>query len=309
VRAMPDGDGEEDITSGAGGVYKKLIRAGLCGGHRPPPGADVTVHYQGYLVLSGQKFDSSRDRDEEFQFKLGVGQVIEGWDIAVATMVPGELAIFTCRADYAYGWEGKPPKIPVDATLRFEIELIGWEPAAKPVADMTPAEKLAHGTLKREEGTALLKADDHAAASDAFSAAIESLSALHFAMSAATPDPAKLEVVTAALRSCLLNHSQCCLKLERWDLAVSHCTAVLRLEPNVAKALFRRGVALVAIERFDEGMADLKAACKLEPKSREVRDAYDRAKAALSARKQAEREAFGGIFSAGTYGDRAQKQA
>ena len=77
-------------------------------------------------------------------FKLGVGAVIEGWDLAVASMKPGEVSAFTVRADYGYGWEGKPPKIPIDATLRFEIELISWKPSTKPVDEMSPMEKREH---------------------------------------------------------------------------------------------------------------------------------------------------------------------
>ena len=78
---------------------------------------------EGWL-LDGQKFDSSRDREEPFTFKLGVGEVIEGWDIAVAAMAPGEVASFTVRSDYAYGWEGKPPKIARSDPLgHLEVEL------------------------------------------------------------------------------------------------------------------------------------------------------------------------------------------
>lgn len=74
------------------------------------------VHYTGTL-LDGSKFDSSRDKDEPFKFKLGTGQVVKGWDRAVATMKKGEKARVTLRADYAYGEAGSPPKIPPNATL------------------------------------------------------------------------------------------------------------------------------------------------------------------------------------------------
>ena len=290
---------EEDLTEGSGGVYKKLLRAGAPGGERPPPNAEVCVHYVGHLI-NGQKFDSSRDRDEPFKFKLGVGQVIEGWDIAVATMSPGEISLFTCRADYAYGWEGSPPKIPEDATLRFEVELISWEPPVRDIFDMTPAEKLVHGRTKREQGTALLKAGEHKEAAAEFGKAIEALGMLHGVMTSSTvpPEASRLTEVVDALRSSLLNHSQCCLKLELWGGAASSCSRVLTLEeaaPNV-KALFRRGVAWTALERYEDAIADLKAACLLDTKSKELRDAYTKAKEALAAQKQAERQAFGGMF-------------
>jgi len=118
----PQVDGE-DIT-GDGGVIKKVLKAGS-GWDRPKGGAEVEVHYVGTL-LNGEKFDSSRDRNEPFKFKLRSGSVIKGWDEAVESMQKGELARFTLKPEYAYGASGAPPKIGPDATLMFEIELLNW---------------------------------------------------------------------------------------------------------------------------------------------------------------------------------------
>jgi FKBP-type peptidyl-prolyl cis-trans isomerase len=74
------------------------------------------VHYTGTLT-DGTKFDSSVDRGEPFEFTLGQGGVIKGWDIAVATMKKGEKVQLTLRHDYAYGENGNPPTIPPAATL------------------------------------------------------------------------------------------------------------------------------------------------------------------------------------------------
>ena len=92
----------------------------------PFEGAEVQVHYVGTLLSDGSKFDSSRDRPGNFSFKIGKGQVIKGWDKGVATMHKGEKAELFCRADYAYGEGGSPPKIPGGATLKFEVELLSW---------------------------------------------------------------------------------------------------------------------------------------------------------------------------------------
>ena len=78
-------------------------------------------------LLDGKKFDSSKDRQKPFQFKLGQGQVIKGWDEGVAQMELGEKAILTCSPDYAYGASGYPPVIPKNATLKFEVELLKFE--------------------------------------------------------------------------------------------------------------------------------------------------------------------------------------
>lgn len=74
------------------------------------------VHYTGTLT-DGTKFDSSVDRGEPFDFTLGQGGVIKGWDVAVATMKKGEKVQLTLRHDYAYGENGNPPTIPPSATL------------------------------------------------------------------------------------------------------------------------------------------------------------------------------------------------
>uniref|UniRef100_A0A3B4A4R7 peptidylprolyl isomerase n=1 Tax=Periophthalmus magnuspinnatus TaxID=409849 RepID=A0A3B4A4R7_9GOBI len=88
------------------GVHKEVLRPG-----------------EGTLT-NGEKFDSSKDRGRPFEFTLGQGEVIKGWDEGVAQMCVGEVARLTCTPDYAYGARGYPPVIPPNATLVFEVELL-----------------------------------------------------------------------------------------------------------------------------------------------------------------------------------------
>ena|SRR5436190_3433896 len=93
-------------------------------GRSAAKGESVTVHYTGWLT-DGKKFDSSVDRDEPFTFVLGTGQVIAGWDQGVATMKVGDKVKLTIPPSLAYGPRGYPGAIPPNATLVFEVELLG----------------------------------------------------------------------------------------------------------------------------------------------------------------------------------------
>jgi len=160
-------DGTIKVTDD-GGVIKKILVKGT-GWEKPKKGAEVTVHYVGTLE-DGTPFDSSRERDQPFVFKLGLGQVIKGWDTGVATMKKGEKAVFTIKSEYGYGKNGSPPKIPANATLIFEVELISWIDSVDITKDGGVLKKVLHEseewvkpkddstvtlnyTLKLEDGT------------------------------------------------------------------------------------------------------------------------------------------------------------
>jgi len=139
---VEEAEAEEIKLTEDGGITKKILKKGE-GWKTPTTGGDVKVHYVGTL-LDGTKFDSSRDRGDPFSFTLGVGQVIKGWDTGVASMLKGEVALLTCKSEYAYGKAGSPPKIPPNATLQFEVELISWTEGEKDVS-----EKKDGGILKK----------------------------------------------------------------------------------------------------------------------------------------------------------------
>lgn len=101
----------------------KIERLTAGTGAKPRNGQIVVVHYTGRL-MDGTKFDSSVDRKEPFEFALGQGQVIEGWDKGLAQMQVGEKARLTIPPEMGYGPGGYPGVIPPNATLVFEVELL-----------------------------------------------------------------------------------------------------------------------------------------------------------------------------------------
>jgi FKBP-type peptidyl-prolyl cis-trans isomerase len=109
------------ITTASGLRYEVLAQGE---GPEAKPGDTIDVHYTGRLA-DGTKFDSSRDRGRPIGFVLGTGTVIRGWDEGIAGMKVGERRKLTVPPDLAYGAAGRPPKIPTNAELIFDVELIG----------------------------------------------------------------------------------------------------------------------------------------------------------------------------------------
>lgn len=112
------------VTTTASGLIYVITKRST--GQNPRPGETVIVNYTG-LLTSGVKFDSSLDRGQPFKFKLGLGQVIKGWDEGIEKLRVGEHATFVIPSQLGYGASGAGGVIPPDATLIFVVELVGIE--------------------------------------------------------------------------------------------------------------------------------------------------------------------------------------
>ena len=109
------------VTTASGLKYLELVEGK---GAAPTKGQSVSVHYIGTLE-NGTKFDSSRDRGAPFSFKIGAGQVIKGWDEGLSTMKVGGRRQLVIPPDLGYGARGAGGVIPPNATLIFDVELLG----------------------------------------------------------------------------------------------------------------------------------------------------------------------------------------
>jgi FKBP-type peptidyl-prolyl cis-trans isomerase len=109
------------VTTDSGLQYIDLVEGK---GRQAELGDQATVHYTGWLA-NGTKFDSSLDRGQPFSFRVGAGQVIKGWDEGVGTMKVGGKRKLIIPPDLAYGPRGAGTVIPPNATLTFEVELLG----------------------------------------------------------------------------------------------------------------------------------------------------------------------------------------
>ena len=113
------------ITTTTGLQYEDTV---VGDGAEATKGQTVTVHYTGWLYKDGEKgakFDSSKDRRDPFQFILGAGMVIRGWDEGVVGMKIGGARTLIIPSDLGYGSRGAGGVIPPNATLQFDVELLG----------------------------------------------------------------------------------------------------------------------------------------------------------------------------------------
>jgi FKBP-type peptidyl-prolyl cis-trans isomerase FkpA len=113
------------ITTPSGLQFEDTV---MGAGAEAARGQAVTVHYTGWLFnngTEGAKFDSSKDRNDPFVFSLGAGMVIRGWDEGVAGMKVGGARTLIIPAALGYGARGAGGVIPPNATLKFDVELLG----------------------------------------------------------------------------------------------------------------------------------------------------------------------------------------
>ena len=120
--AMDMTKAEGDTVTTESGL--KYIEIKIGDGASPQTGDQVSVHYTGWLLANGRKFDSSKDRHQPFMFPIGQGRVIKGWDEGVASMKVGGMRQLIIPSELGYGDRGAGSVIPPGAALVFDVELL-----------------------------------------------------------------------------------------------------------------------------------------------------------------------------------------
>ncbi|OAJ38226.1 hypothetical protein, variant [Batrachochytrium dendrobatidis JEL423] len=225
-------------------VCKKLLSEGS-GDLIDRPGTTMRVHYTGSLYPSGEVFDSSLDRDEPIQIRLGQGMVIKGWDVGLATMRVGEKASLLIYPEYGYGPQGSPPKIPGNSTLLFDVELVS---ADLSTADKTTDEKIAAATLHKDEGNNYFKHSEFALAKECYLSALKLFKNTRDTISAEHDTIKQLQITL----NC--NLAAVYLKLKDFSAAVDCCQKVKSMDMTNAKATYRLSQAYTGQGQFDDAV-------------------------------------------------------
>lgn len=278
--------------SGDGGVLKTILRAGIDGDNTiPEKGNEVTVHYVGKLESNGTVFDSSLERNTPFKFTLGQGEVIKGWDICVASMKKNEKCSVRLESKYAYGERGCGDKIPSNSVLIFEIELISFKKASKSIYDYTDEEKIQGAFELKEEGNEAFKNNRIDEAIMKYKEALDFFTHADEWVENLEEKKKNIEII------CNLNLSTCYNKMGDYPNAIDHANKVLKLDKNNVKGMYKLGMANMNFGFLEEAKDIFIKATKLNPKSIEIRNAYEQCKKKLEEARKKDKLTFGGMFN------------
>jgi peptidylprolyl isomerase len=293
-----------------GGLLKKILVEGT-GDDTPKSGSDVSVHYVGTLNADGSKFDSSRDRPGTFDFDVGNGRVIRGWDVGILTMKKNEKAILRCSSEYGYGDRGSPPKIPGGAVLDFEVELFSWK---IPPKSMSAEERSQKAAAQKDLGNAAFKEQKWEAAVEAYELGVEYVMFSHEGggggpggdysddedeeMKDDSPPTSITDEDKVLAVALLSNCAMAKLKVNDPEGAVSDCSRAISLDGDNVKAVFRRGQGHLALGNTAEATADASRVLELDPANTQAvqlkRSALEQVKKAKQKEKELAAKMFGG---------------
>ncbi|KAL6770116.1 FKB42 [Auxenochlorella protothecoides x Auxenochlorella symbiontica] len=296
----PSGPLEKHVITDDGGVVKFILREGR--GTCPPKHARCLVHYVGRLVEGDAVFMDTRSEGQGEPVKLVAGRVNTaretGLNLAVATMVPGELARIEVAPRYGFGVAGSFsfPTVPPHAGLVYELELLDYEEVDEDarVGSMLFEDRLEAAERRRAEGNALFKAGDGEMALRRYHLALSYLDAdLLMQLEGRHLDAAQ------AIRAPTLSNVAAVLLSQRdWAAAAAAAGEALAMGVEAArpKLLYRRGLARRALGQTDAAVEDLHEAARLAPGDGLVRRELAEAKREQREERASGARLFGGVL-------------
>ena len=263
------------------GLTKEILVEGS--GTSPITNQEVVVHYTGKLK-DGTVFDSSVKRKSPFKFILGVGQVIKGWDLVVATMKKGEKCIAHISSDLAYGAQGSPPTIPENAPLDFEIELISFEDKRKNAPDMDDEEKLNSAQEFKNKGNDYFKNKEFGQSIYSYQEALKYLEGYNVSNS------------DTLLASIYCNLCICNNNVKSWSETIKYASKVIEKNSQNPKARYLRGLAYLSQGNSQDAISDFNIALKSNPNDEKLIQELKNAKVKYEEQKAKEKKAYKNLF-------------
>ncbi|XP_059829075.1 inactive peptidyl-prolyl cis-trans isomerase FKBP6 isoform X4 [Hypanus sabinus] len=242
-------------VAGDGGVLKEVLRPGS--GSVIPSTASVSVHYSAYSEYTDRPFDSNMQRNTPRFMKIGQDITLPGMELAILTMRKGEFSRFLFKPEYAYGKMGCPPRIPPNATVMFEIDILDFLDTSESdqYFSLSQAEQINYPLDKllkivnteREFGNYFFHQKQYQDAKDKYKKALSV-----FAQYQPANEDQKQQIHSSKLLL-FLNLSIVCLKLNAPNRALVYGERALQIESKHPKALFRCGQLLSRVELEGEG--------------------------------------------------------
>lgn len=298
----------EDLPSG---MTKKIIHEGE-GDEYPEDGYEVTVHYTGSFE-DGTEFDSSHSRGSPFNFTLGAGSVIKGWEIGLKTMRRNEIAEFSLPPELAYGERGSPPTIPPNARLNFIIELMDWaldDPEGqKPVYKMSLEERISKCHEKKNTGGTHFKDGKYDLAIKQYRDIMKLAEISEFRddgklvelESVQLPpesdqDKTQRQELQQMLLVSYLNLALCYLKVNKFEESIANCNLALKQDPQNIKAHFRKGLAYLPTNDYEKALKQFEIVLELDPNNAEARSRKNACHLALRNYYQKQKDMYKNLF-------------
>lgn len=279
-----------------GGVIKEVLIPGA--GDTPKTNQEVAVTYIG-VWTNGEEMDKIVSVKAPYRFTLGVGQVMQGWDVAVGTMRRGEKAKVTVDPKYASGWPTCPAYFPYDAKAQYEIEVLDFYGKRMALATWQAAR------LRKEAEEYKARGKEYFVAGRVKIAMYCYYEALRF-IDAIEDIAASDKEMQRTLKT---NLAVCLFKENSFDETIKTCSEILKPAPDTTKALYLRGMSFSKLGKLDEAAADLKKVLEATPDDLKAKAEYEQVLRKKMPKKAQKKSQYAELFDANMlYEEKPAKQ-